>query len=162
VSNPNLAGAQKVNSHESAQHLALLDGERGVSALLVALIHLKEYFPGVLALPRAHLAVDFFFMLSGFVISRSYGKRLLGDLKFWDFVRLRFARLYPMIFFGVVLGIFSRLLERTSHGWFGIIVAAIFALAMMPLPRFDVDRAVSAYPLNGPLWSITYEGRSQV
>ena len=45
-----------------------LDGLRGVAAIAVALLH-TGLWTGQMPLPRAGLAVDFFFLLSGFVVA---------------------------------------------------------------------------------------------
>ena len=48
-------------------------------------------------LPHAYLAVDFFFMLSGFIVARAYEARLSTSMTFVEFVKVRFVRLYPII-----------------------------------------------------------------
>jgi peptidoglycan/LPS O-acetylase OafA/YrhL len=66
-----MAGTTKV-------HYPILDGLRGVAALLVVIFHLFEaYFPVFADHPEHHgyLAVDFFFMLSGFVVGYAYDDR---------------------------------------------------------------------------------------
>jgi len=44
---------------------------------------------------RGYLAVDFFFMLSGFVLAHAYEERLRSGMKAWRFMRTRIIRLYP-------------------------------------------------------------------
>jgi len=79
-----------------ASRFALLDGLRGLAALAVVSYHVNPAY-----LPGAHLAVDFFFCLSGFVIALNYRQRLrAGAMGFWRFVGLRLARLYPMLLVG--------------------------------------------------------------
>ncbi|HET7888059.1 MAG TPA: acyltransferase [Bradyrhizobium sp.] len=79
-------------------HFRVLDGWRGIAALLVALFHLNLYsaiYP-LDFVRNGYLFVDFFFVLSGFVITYSYGDRLktAGDLA--AFAVRRFGRLWPL------------------------------------------------------------------
>ena len=71
-----------------------------MSAALVALFHLQAYshFYGFSLLRHSYLFVDFFFVLSGFVITANYRKKLLSGFSFWEFMFLRFGRLYPLHF----------------------------------------------------------------
>src|SRR5665647_1694184 len=83
---------------EAKMHFRVLDSWRGIAALLVALFHLNLY-SAIYSLDfvrNAWLLVDFFFVLSGFVITHSYGNRLgtLDDLSMFAF--RRFCRLWPL------------------------------------------------------------------
>ncbi|MEW5728443.1 MAG: acyltransferase [Pseudomonadota bacterium] len=75
----------------------VLDGWRGVCALLVALhhFHADGHFFAVPFVRNSYLFVDFFFVLSGFVIAHSVGGRMTAAAV-WPFVRRRFARLWPL------------------------------------------------------------------
>lgn len=75
-----------------------LDSWRGVCALLVALFHLPvvNHLSGTAFLTGSYLFVDFFFVLSGFVIAHAYGNRLEGKQAFAGFVIRRFGRLWPL------------------------------------------------------------------
>jgi peptidoglycan/LPS O-acetylase OafA/YrhL len=76
-----------------------LDGFRGICALLVALYHLPLYshLTGpMFFLPNAQMLLDFFFVMSGFVIAGAYGDKLNSGRAFWDFVVRRFGRLWPL------------------------------------------------------------------
>ncbi|HET7365780.1 MAG TPA: acyltransferase [Burkholderiales bacterium] len=77
-----------------------LDSWRGIAACLVALYHLRLYSDShLVALPllqHSYLFVDFFFVLSGFVIAANYEQRLAEGLSLWRFALLRFGRLYPL------------------------------------------------------------------
>jgi peptidoglycan/LPS O-acetylase OafA/YrhL len=79
-------------------HFRTLDSWRGIAALLVALFHLNLYsaiYP-LDFVRNGYLFVDFFFVLSGFVITHSYGDRLktLDGLR--EFAIRRFGRLWPL------------------------------------------------------------------
>lgn len=75
-----------------------LDSLRGICALLVALFHLKTtgYLTNSTFIRESWLFVDFFFVLSGFVIAHAYGVRLAGGFPLRRFLWLRFWRLYPL------------------------------------------------------------------
>jgi peptidoglycan/LPS O-acetylase OafA/YrhL len=80
------------------ERFRVLDGWRGISALLVALIHLNAYgyFVDVPLFGNAWLFVDFFFVLSGFVITHAYLDRLGGWRQTAGFILRRFGRLWPL------------------------------------------------------------------
>jgi len=82
----------------SRHRFEVLDSWRGLSASLVALFHLQAYshFYDLSLLRHSYLFVDFFFVLSGFVITANYRVKLLSGFSFWQFMFLRFGRLYPL------------------------------------------------------------------
>lgn len=77
---------------------AVLDGWRGVCALVVALhhFHADGRFFHLSFVRGAWLFVDFFFVLSGFVIAHAYGRRLTGAVAVPAFVARRLGRLWPL------------------------------------------------------------------
>ena len=88
----------------AAPRYATLDGLRGVAAVLVLCYH-THVFPGSAAIaPHGYLAVDFFFMLSGFVIASAYQEKLKAVFTVPDFVMQRVIRLYPVALVGILLG----------------------------------------------------------
>ena len=76
----------------------VLDSWRGVCALLVALFHLDalSHVWGLPLLRNAYLFVDFFFVLSGFVITHAYGGRLNSGLDLGIFMIRRLGRVWPL------------------------------------------------------------------
>lgn len=95
----------------------ILDGLRGVAALLVVAYHLLEiHYHGGPEQPINHgyLAVDFFFVLSGFVIGYAYDDRWspnpsregsgVNGFTLWTFFKRRLIRLHPMVIFGTLFG----------------------------------------------------------
>lgn len=138
-----------------------LDALRGIAALLVVQVHLPYLFAAQMPFPHAYLAVDFFFMLSGFVLSFAYGQRLDGGWPTAAFLRERFIRLYPLYLLSLPLGIaglviFARQgrvpLNRGS-------AALLFSLALvlLPLPARVAAGGVFAFPCNLASWSLFYE-----
>ncbi len=83
-----------------------LDGWRGICALLVAVhhFHVNSHLYDVALVRNGYLFVDFFFVLSGFVISHAWGKRIRAATDFRSFMARRLARVWPLHV--VVLGLF--------------------------------------------------------
>jgi peptidoglycan/LPS O-acetylase OafA/YrhL len=75
-----------------------LDSCRGVAALMVAISRLEAngYFFQVPLFRNSYLFVDFFFVLSGFVIAHAYGERLRDRTSGISFTIRRFGRLWPL------------------------------------------------------------------
>jgi len=87
-------------------HYQILDGLRGVAAIIVVFFHLAEPLAAsrlVNVVNHGYLAVDFFFLLSGFVIGYAYDDRW-GKITFGGFLRRRFERLQPLVVLGMTLG----------------------------------------------------------
>ena len=96
------------NSYLSSKpHYEILDGLRGVAAAMVVAFHLLEAHSGGNHLNQiinhGYLAVDFFFMLSGFVIGYAYDDRW-GRMTYRDFFKRRLIRLHPMVVMGMLIG----------------------------------------------------------
>src|SRR5205085_12699808 len=92
-----------------------LDGLRGIAALAIVLRHCDGFF-GADVLPGSYLAVDLFFVLSGFVIAFAYEDRLASGLSAWRFAWVRVVRLYPLYVLGIALG---GLVAIGDGGWTG-------------------------------------------
>lgn len=158
----------------------ILDGLRGVAALMVLLYHVfndaKSFFvwpTPVGEFYHSFLGVDFFFILSGFVMGYAYDNSLSpapfsksrGDtLTFWGFIKRRLIRLHPMVVMGVLLGVIAFIVQGCTK-WDGSIVsietvmwAMLLALYLIPAPSgLDVRGNTEAFPLNGPHWSLFFE-----
>jgi peptidoglycan/LPS O-acetylase OafA/YrhL len=141
-----------------ARRFHSLDALRGLAALAVVAYHVGQAsHGGSFIAASGYLAVDFFFLLSGFVIARAYETRLRNGLGFWRFTRLRLVRLYPLFLFGIVIALGKPVLQIVTGddmapepaevaGWFAANVA------MLPAPGAD-----SLFPLNPPAWSLFLE-----
>jgi peptidoglycan/LPS O-acetylase OafA/YrhL len=77
---------------------AALDGWRGIAAVGVAVFHLSVlgHFFDVSFVRKADVFVDFFFVLSGFVLTHAYGDRLSSKEEFFRFAIRRLGRLWPL------------------------------------------------------------------
>jgi peptidoglycan/LPS O-acetylase OafA/YrhL len=139
-----------------SERFLTLDGMRGLAALIVAASHINEML-GLGALPHAHLAVDFFFVLSGFVIAQAYEARLRSSLAPLEFIRLRVIRLHLLILLGS--GITLTILLARSLGGQVLSVSAILwtaATGIFLIPYHQIP-AAEAFPLDGPIWSLFAE-----
>lgn len=91
---------------DTKPHYDLLDGLRGVAAITVVWFHIFEAFATShldQRINHGYLAVDFFFILSGFVIGYAYDDRW-GKMKTKDFIKRRVIRLHPMVVMGAIIG----------------------------------------------------------
>ena len=143
-----------------------LNALRGVAALMVLSLHACTMTAAafhVTLVPgramHAYLAVDFFYMLSGFVIATAYGGRLAAGWSFRDFIITRLKRLYPLHALGMVLGAVTTAMlivsERTPISESAPTLAALTTLGLLFLPFLTNSGA--AFPLNGVAWSLSQE-----
>ncbi|TWB57847.1 peptidoglycan/LPS O-acetylase OafA/YrhL [Rhizobium sp. ERR 922] len=136
---------------------AALDAMRGLAAFAVVVYHLDRPYA-----PSAYIAVDFFFVLSGFVIARAYGEKLDGGMTVLAFMKARYARLYPLFLIGSVYGLAQLLLhwQAAGVGRADLAASILTTVFMLPSPSFLMRSAgdiLALYPLNGPAWSLFWE-----
>lgn len=162
---------------DTKPHYELLDGLRGVAAILVLWYHIHEGFAFagsvngvgdglVKSFNHGYLAVDFFFMLSGFVIGYAYDGRWSKGFTMKDFFRRRLIRLHPMVVMGAAIGAAAFLLQGSVR-WDGTHIAtsavtlallcAMFMIPAVPGCRYEVRGNGEMFPLNGPSWSLFFE-----
>jgi len=145
----------------------ILDGLRGVAAMLVVVYHLFEtYYGGSPQQPVNHgyLAVDFFFALSGFVIGYAYDDRW-DKMTVWSFFKRRLIRLHPMVIFGTLFGALMFYFGGnqefpliTQTPWYMVLIVMVWCMTMIPLPSsMDIRGWAETNPLNGPAWSLQWE-----
>ena len=145
----------------------ILDGLRGVAAMLVLAYHLFEiHYHGGVDQPINHgyLAVDFFFVLSGFVIGYAYDDRW-NKMSTCSFFKRRLIRLHPMVIFGTLFGTLMfyfgsceafPLINDTP--WWMVVLVMLWCFTMIPLPHsMDIRGWAETNPLNGPAWSLQWE-----
>lgn len=153
---------------ESKSHYEILDGLRGVASVLVVAFHVLESYTGgdrfVQIINHGYLAVDFFFLLSGFVVAYAYDDRW-GKMTLWDFYKRRLIRLQPMIIMGSLIG--GALFYLQVSGIFPLIgqtpvwkmlLVMLIGCTLIPLPiSMDIRGWQEMHPLNGPAWSLFFE-----
>lgn len=135
-----------------------LDGIRGIAALIVMTRHLPDMY-GYQIFPRCYLAVDLFFVLSGFVIANAYAGRLADGMGLREFMRLRFIRFFPFYLLAFALGLVSLALELALPGsreWTlpALACAIAFGTFLLPAP---LSPGSELYPINLPCWSLGFE-----
>lgn len=152
------AALQDQVARASKRHFEMLDGIRGVAAMGVLLFH---SYKGGGIFPNGPLAVDLFFMLSGFVIAYSYGDRLAGGLSPLAFMRLRLIRLYPMILVGALGGLGIALLHNKTNPAQAYPLHSVLssgALSLLVVPYLvKAGLGIAIFSFNPPIWSLFFE-----
>ena len=145
----------------------ILDGLRGVAAVLVVLFHLLETYSNgqsTQIINHGYLAVDFFFVLSGFVIGYAYDDRW-DKMTTWGFFKRRLVRLQPMVIMGTVVGACFYLFGQGDGfplignvpGW-KVLLAFVMGCFMIPCGAgMDIRGWGEMNSFNGPNWSLTWE-----
>lgn len=135
-----------------------LDGLRGVAALGVAFRHIPENAIGNRT-PESYLAVDLFFILSGFVLAHAYAARLRAGMSFADFFVARVIRLYPLYIVASAITLLLVAVPATQghyHPPDRSLRDVVFAVAFVP--QIDPSRpGQPLFPLVGPAWSLAFE-----
>lgn len=152
----------------SKNHYLILDGLRGVAAVMVVLYHLCEAYkpdhPLTQPINHGYLAVDFFYVLSGFVIAYAYDDRW-QVLRLRDFFKRRLIRLHPMIVMGMLIGAalfyfqagpaFPLIAGTPAWQW---LLVLLVGCTLLPLPpSLDIRGWSEMHPLDGPAWSLFFE-----
>ena len=152
----------------SKNHYVVLDGLRGIASLMVVAFHLFEPFSQGDAtkqiINHGYLAVDFFFMLSGFVIAYAYDERW-SRMTQWEFYKRRLIRLQPMVIMGSLIG--AALFYFQAGPAFPLIAGTpvwkmllvmVVGCTLLPLPiSMDIRGWQEMHPLDGPAWSLFFE-----
>lgn len=160
---------QKDTILASKPRFEILDGLRGVAAMIVVAFHLFEtYSKGVpyQILNHGYLAVDFFFILSGFVVGYAYDSRWGQGMTFGSFCKRRLIRLQPMLIMGTLVGALLFYMGGDYPGfasiqktpWWIIVILALWGCTALPIPpSWDVRGWQEFNPLNGATWSLLWE-----
>ena len=144
----------------------ILDGLRGVAALMVVLFHIFETYskgPAEQIINHGYLAVDFFFVLSGFVVGYAYDDRW-DKMTTWGFFKRRLTRLHPMVIAGTLVGaalfFFSgTAFPKTQEVELGkFLLCLVMGLLIIPCGnRLDIRGWAELNSFNGPVWTLTLE-----
>ncbi len=160
--------AQTTQYLSSKAHYEILDGLRGVAAMAVVIFHIFEtfYLGNAFTHPFNHgyLAVDFFFLLSGFVVAYAYDDRW-NRMSTWDFFKRRLIRLQPMVVMGNIIGASMFYLQAgptfpliaATPMWKMLLVMLVGCTMLPLLPSMDIRGWQEMHPLDGPAWSLFFE-----
>jgi peptidoglycan/LPS O-acetylase OafA/YrhL len=140
---------------QKSKHYLELDGLRGVAAFAVLLFHRRTWFGGEFFLGHAYLAVDFFFILSGFVIALAYGRRLTSNNSLLPYLRDRAIRLYPLMILAAAVGFTAACLGTDAASGKSIVEIGAAAVASGFGAPAIWDR--NPFWINGPIWSLSFE-----
>lgn len=151
---------------DTKPHYNILDGLRGVAAITVVCFHIFEAFATShldQRINHGYLAVDFFFILSGFVVGYAYDDRW-GKMKTKDFIKRRIIRLHPMVVMGAVIGAIMFYTQGCSV-WdvskisvLSLLIATFLNMLLIPAtPGTEIRGVGEMFPLNGPSWSLFFE-----
>lgn len=151
---------------DTKSHYNILDGLRGIAALTVVCFHLFEaYATSHLdqKINHGYLAVDFFFILSGFVVGYAYDDRW-KTMTIKGFLTRRFIRLHPMVVIGAVIGAIMFYTQGCATWDVSkvsitmLLVATLLNAFLIPATTgFEIRGVGEMYPLNGPSWSLFFE-----
>lgn len=144
-------------SEHRASRNALFDGLRGLAAVAVMLFHVTNMAKQPM-LRGGYLAVDLFFLLSGFVLWNAYGEALVGGMPVRAFVRRRLVRLYPMFAIGMALGIVRALgamhIGDPRAPTLPMLAVEVAATAFLIPSGYGGE---GVFPLDNPAWSLSLE-----
>ena len=152
----------------SKNHYQVLDGLRGVAALIVVAFHILEVYSGgdhtQQILNHGYLAVDFFFLLSGFVVAYAYDDRW-NRMTQWEFYKRRLIRLQPMVIIGSIIGAALFYLGKgpvftliAGTPFWKVLLVMLVGCTLLPLwPSLDIRGWSEMHPLDGPAWSLFFE-----
>ncbi len=134
-----------------------LNGMRGVAAITIVVWHAPLLFG--FSLSSSYLAVDMFFVLSGFVLAHAYEARFERGMGVGNFMRLRFIRLFPLASLGIaitLIGVAVGWASGVHLTWTPVSLAWCTAFNILFLPAPPLHGMV-IFPLNSPAWSMFFE-----
>ncbi len=136
---------------EVSTRLHGLDALRGIAALCVVGVHAQGVFGGYPGwFSKGYLAVDFFLMLSGYLMARTNEPRLAAGHSPLKFMIARYRRFWPMMALGSLIGVPYLWVRAGDIAHFLPVLAANFLLIPWPLGRL-------MFALNIPAWTIFFE-----
>lgn len=153
---------------DTKNHYEILDGLRGIAAITVVVFHILETFSendhAKLIINHGYLAVDFFFVLSGFVVGYAYDDRW-GKMSLADFFKRRLIRLHPMIVVGMIIGAIMFYFQDSAFfpGIHAVpvgkmLLVMLVGFTLLPLPvSMDIRGWAEMHPLDGPAWTLFFE-----
>ena len=143
------------------QYIDNLTPLRGIAAVMIVVFHFEELITrfvkpeNSMIIRKSYLMVDLFFIMSGFVMLHVYGEKFQQNLQsaqFLKFIRARFARLYPLHLFTLLLIV--GLFYGTHSPANPVQNPAAIPTHLLLLQSFGIH---SIFTWNVPSWSISAE-----
>lgn len=151
------------NILKTKPHFQILDGLRGLAAIVVVIFHFMEIIIHDFSenfISHGYLAVDFFFCLSGFVVAYAYDNRI-KSMGLKTFLKIRLIRLQPLVVIGSILGLLTFLFDPYAdlYAVYGFKETALLFITSMFLIPYPVvsERYFNLFNLNAPSWSLFWE-----
>ena len=142
-----------------ANRFEIIDLYRGFGAICIFVSH-GQSFVGTLLLPQAYLALDVFFVMSGFVIASGFDGAIARGMSLKRFFWLRMIRFYPAYVVALLCTVPLLIMQMSRHlpamPWAEVAASSLLGLVMLPSP-FDPNGIERLYPLNGVCWSLFFE-----
>jgi peptidoglycan/LPS O-acetylase OafA/YrhL len=149
-------------------YLSTLTPLRGIAALLVVIFHASLFIGPLIPADTSGLIgtgwlwVDFFFVLSGFVLTHVYGHSFRERItwsSYRGYLLARFARVYPLHLATLLVAVALTLWLRSLAGELMPIVQVMFDLKAVPASLLLVQslHLFATPPLNTPSWSLSTE-----
>jgi peptidoglycan/LPS O-acetylase OafA/YrhL len=134
-----------------------IDGLRGIAALLVVCRHIVPLHAGKLNFQSSYLAVELFFLFSGFVIAHAYDKRFAAGMKFWEFFKARLIRLYPLYFLGFAIAVLTVPAAQMAGLRTWPLLPQVLVPNLLMLPTYITFAGGVLFPFNNPSWTLFFE-----
>jgi peptidoglycan/LPS O-acetylase OafA/YrhL len=155
-------------SNPLRSYITTLTPLRGIAALLVVVFHCNLMVttflpPGYTSIiSMGWIWVDFFFVLSGFILAYVYSqdfKYKFSKSNYWNYIKARFARIYPLHFFTLILALAGVLIVRSFADGLDPFFADMLDPMAAPASLLLLQgmNFYSAAPLNTPSWSLSTE-----
>lgn len=144
----------------ATRRFGTLDGLRGTAAFVVLIGHLAGPFSRVV--PHGYLAVDLFFLMSGFVVAGAYEVHLKSNWTIVDFATARLKRLWPLYALSFVVGLtcyaISRTLKPADNFLFpSLPLGSVVATGLLFVPQIVRYGGGALFPLDPAAWSLSVE-----
>ena len=142
-----------------SNRFVFLDGIRGIASIFVLTRHTNSFWN--VDIYHCYLAVDLFFILSGYVIAHAYDRKLATKaVSTSKFIIIRAIRLYPVFLLSLILSViaaFSTDSILLPKNYYDVLtISAMISLTALFIPsHFNVEKEL--FPINGPYWSLFYE-----
>lgn len=142
-----------------------VDTFRGLAAIMVILFHMQhlDLLSGNAFIAKSDIFVDFFFVLSGFVMTHSNYNKLTYLVNLWPFIVKRFKRLYPLHLFTLMLVLLFELFRFGVNRYVVALANPVFAddkTFVSFLANLTLTQSLGLFDRvtwNGPSWSISAE-----